>query len=181
MLACRVHVQICIGDELGRSMGRPVSCPWCERRDLTCGCSGKGRKGGVHDDRQPSWACCMCRSNGWPQGGLDARAQSCVRDRELPCRWSTARLRLSGNFGWAPLMYLTTRSASFPLGLLGTRQRAALRCGAMLPWMVLALSRPHARAGIREGELPSSQSFLFFSCCLDLRIYIWGELIHTRP
>lgn len=85
-------------------------------------------------------------------------------------------------------LYLTTRSASLELGLLGTRQRAGLRCGAMLSWIVLAFSRMHARAGIREEEFPSSQSLLFYSYSTSPKdIYLgrattdWPLGIHTVP
>lgn len=141
MLACRLRVEICIGDELGRSMGRPASCLCLCERDWRARVGAKGIKPICMMIANSSWPC-MCRSNGWPQGGLDRSAIELRQNRELPLveprRDVVWKLRLGP-------MYLTTRSASLELGLPGTRQKAGLRCGAMLSWIVLAFSRTHAR------------------------------------
>lgn len=85
----------------------------------------------MHDDRQPSWALHVQKqrlaAGRARRSGTELRSRPRASlplvDREVEVVW---KLRLGP-------MYLTTRSASFQLGLLGIRQRAGLRCGAMLP------------------------------------------------
>lgn len=100
------------------------------------------------------------------------------QNRELPL--VDAECEVVWKLRLGPL-YLTTRSASLELGLLGTRQRAGLRCGAMLSWIVLAFLAHAGTRWYKRRGLPLVSVRAVLLVFDFTQGYIWEELLQTGP